>query len=106
VYRPLKETMKKAVFIRKGDLIGYVGDSGLSWGYEETFAGNDTAHRPSWDETHLHFEIYTRNAQGTKQTRFDPFGHYSDAPAYAQFAPASTGLWLKDARGTISWTKK
>lgn len=106
VYRPVADFLKKAKFVRKGQLIGYVGDSGLSWGYDEGLKRPDPAKYPSWDETHLHFEVFDRDAKGKKDHRYDPFGLYAQADAYQSWTPAPSGLWLKNKEGGLRWVRK
>ncbi len=96
-----------AVWIRRGDLVGYVGDSGLTWGYDETPDQRpDREQFPSWDEPHLHFEVYTRDAQGQKNVWFDPFCLYSTAEAYNLSNPVGVSeLWLFDQNHNILWAR-
>lgn len=106
VHAPVDELMKKGRAVRRGDLIGWVGDSGLSWGYEETPDFRpDPKEFPSWDETHVHFEVYDRDDRGIKRHRFDPFGLYDHAPAYQSFKPTAKGLWLLDYEGKPRYAK-
>jgi hypothetical protein len=59
----------------------------------------DYAHLPSWDLPHLHFEVYTRNADGKKELRWDPYGIYGKAAYYVSGTPEATrNLWLLDSR--------
>lgn len=106
VYRPLPEVLKVAKFVRKGQLIGSVGDTGLSWGYQENLAKRDATKYPSWDEPHLHFEVYRRGSGGSKQERYDPFGFYSAAEAYQSWSQALNGLWLTTPAGDLRWARK
>lgn len=87
--------------IKQGDLIGYVGDSGLTWGYEETPDNRpDPSEFPSWDETHLHFEVFRYNAKGEKDA-YDPYGIYEQADKYKEDVASDRSLWLKDEQGQI-----
>lgn len=106
VYQPLAEVMKVAKFVRKGQLVGYVGDTGLSWGYQENLTKRDVKKYPSWDETHLHFEVYRRSAGGSKAERYDPFGFYAAAEVYQSWGQAVGGLWLKTPTGGLRWARK
>ncbi|MBL8159533.1 M23 family metallopeptidase [Candidatus Saccharibacteria bacterium] len=107
IYVNTDEFMRIATPVKRGQVIGTVGDSGITWGYTERFdtqSGHlyqrDTTLEPSWDETHLHFEVYTRSANGLfKDLRFDPYGIYGqvkpDHNDYTQ-APLAATLWLLD----------
>lgn len=101
VYKSLDEVRKVASPVKRGQLIGYIGDTGLSMDYDERPDSiRDHAKFPSWDETHLHFEVYTRNDAGRKDLRWDPYGIYGKTPDYKSGKPAATGnLWLLDANG-------
>lgn len=72
----------KAVWVKRGEVIGHVGDSGLTWGYKDYPERPDPKMHPSWDETHLHFEEFIRNAHGAKRRRdpFDVYGSFIDYP--------------------------
>lgn len=112
IYKSTDEIMKVATPVKRGDIIGYVGDSGLQWGYNETFQPPHHVQRPnpatnpSWDETHLHIEVYTRLADGSaKDKRFDPFDLYGQVRPeynpYKKMRQGSNGLWL-----TKKWSGK
>ena len=80
-----KFIIKNGEQIKRGDLVGFVGDSGLSLGYKEKPRGTrpNVKKNPSWDETHLHFEIYTRDTTNFyKSRRYDPFGIYGSQNQY------------------------
>ena len=59
-------------------------------------------HFHSWDETHLHFEVYTRKTDGSlKELRWDPFDLYGQVESYVTaFNQPARGLWLSGADGT------
>jgi murein DD-endopeptidase MepM/ murein hydrolase activator NlpD len=103
VYLPLDEMLKSCKPVKRGQLIGYIGDTGLSDNYEESpDVTRDHGKLPTWDPAgpHLHFEVYTRNAVGRKDQRWDPYGIYGKASNYASGKPATTGnLWLIDNQG-------
>lgn len=103
-YQPLAIVLNHARPVKRGDKIGEVGLTGLSWGYDENPAVVMDDHRmmSSWDEPHLHFEIYTRaekDGKWLKYQRYDPFGIYSDHQMYRTLQPALTGLWLTGLNG-------
>ncbi len=82
--------------IKQGDLIGYVGDSGLTWGYDETPDERpDPKQFPSWDEPHLHFETFIYNDEGEK-VAYDPYGFYKQASQYTKQPISNNTLWLLD----------
>jgi murein DD-endopeptidase MepM/ murein hydrolase activator NlpD len=89
--------------IKRGEVIGFVGDSGLSWGYLETPESRpDPSANPSWDEVHLHFEAFRRNEDGQKDEWWDPYGVYGDVRLYQsdlQDHIKAEPLWLTDADG-------
>lgn len=104
VYHNPRYIQSRGKFVKQGDLIGYVGDSGLSWGYEETpRGGHDIKRQPSWDETHLHFEIYTRDTVNFfKAKRYDPFSIYGRVDQYIEQSYTSPkSLWKLSADGRV-----
>lgn len=109
LYQPAEEIVKIARYVQQGELVGYVGDSGCSWGYIEKPGQprpNPAAH-PSWDETHLHIEVYFRDDQGRKTTRLDPFGHYEGTAERYRIGikEGRTSLWERDASGNIVFAR-
>lgn len=71
-----------AKFVTAGEVIGFVGDSGLNWGYEDFPKRPDPQKFPSWDEVHLHFEVFERYGSRKKKRYFDPYGIKSVAEDY------------------------
>lgn len=65
---------KLATRVKRGQVIGYVGDSGLTWGYEDYPVRPDYEKFPSWDEVHLHFEVFIRVGSKKIKKYFDPYG--------------------------------
>ena len=62
---------------------------------------------PSWDETHLHFEMYTRAAPNYgKARRYDPFGVYGRLNQYSKASYKDPGsLWKLDQYGQPEFAK-
>ena len=86
-YKTSPKRMKNSKYytwVNKGNLIGYVGDSGLTWGYKDYPKRPDTKKYPSWDEIHLHFQEFNRNKQGNKIEPRDPFNIYNTYQGYPQ----------------------
>lgn len=73
---------KYYVWVNQGELIGYVGDSGLCWGYKDYPQRPDSKKYPSWDEIHLHFEEFSRDKKGKKIQQRDPFNLYKTYQHY------------------------
>lgn len=96
------EIIKSGKKVKRGEIIGYVGDSGISWGYKERPGFRpDPKKYPSWDETHTHFEIFSRDESGKKEFRYDPFGIYGGLDEYKKLPSKNGWLWLledKDGR--------
>lgn len=83
--------------IRKGDLIGRVGDSGLAWGYQESpTLRPDCEEFPSWDEPHVHFRVCRRDEEGNRTDHFDPYNLYAkNVRVYQDLSTLPEGnLWL------------
>lgn len=89
------------VKVKKGDYLGKVGYSGLTWGYDDYIEGLDrpmvldTNKYKSWDIPHLHLEEFYIN-QETKQKGWqrDPYAVYDTFEHYP--APARKGIMGKD----------
>jgi murein DD-endopeptidase MepM/ murein hydrolase activator NlpD len=88
---PVEEwkTSPHAVFIKKGTVVGKVGYSGLTWGYDEYTEGQDKPvtldknKYKSWDEPHLHFEDQWVNSEtGEVGWQRDPLAIYNTAENY------------------------
>lgn len=118
VYEPFRKVLAegfrsgdkilKPVFVRRGQIIGYVGDSGLSWGYPESWKrARDYKTEISWDPAgpHLHFEVFTRNEKGLKALRWDPFGLYTTDEAYKSGKPGPNGLFILNKKGKPLFVK-
>lgn len=108
IYNDTDYSVQNGTPVKRGDLIGYIGDTGLSWGYKETpLTQRDVVNEPSWDDTHLHFEVYTRVAPNfVKSKRYDPFGIYGRADQYnsASFVnPLS--LWKLNSDNSLNFSK-
>ena len=84
-YKTSPKRMKNSKYytwIKKGDLIGYAGDSGLTWGYKDYPKRPDIKKYPSWDEVHLHFQEFARDKNGNKIEPRDPFNIYNTYQKY------------------------
>ncbi|QQG43982.1 MAG: hypothetical protein HYW86_03920 [Candidatus Roizmanbacteria bacterium] len=76
-------------FIKKGTVIGKVGYSGLTWGYEEYKEGAkrpvvlDNNTNKSWDEPHIHFAEFFRDPK-THEINYlrDPYDIYDVFTSY------------------------
>ncbi len=99
---------KKGLEVKTGDLIGYVGDSGLTWGYQDFPERPDPKKFPSWDETHLHFEVAQRHGSKWAKRLFDPFGIKGKTEDYPDSLkpdkPIGTQgpvLWIQNTDGSL-----
>lgn len=77
------------VFIKRGEPIGKVGYSGLSWGYNDYQEGAsrpiplDNTKFKSWDEPHIHFEEFARDPKTNDMGYHrDPYGIYNTYHEY------------------------
>lgn len=100
LYVPVEEFLKLAAPVKRGQRIGTVGTSGLSLLGDGEHPNN--VNLPTWDPAgpHLHFEVYTRGANGRgKVLRWDPFGLEQTSPAYKGiFRELATGYFLPDPK--------
>ena len=91
---------KDGFFVRQGYLIGYAGDSGLSWGYDEKpLEERNRDMFPSWDEPHVHFEVFSKEPRGNTRKFIDPYGIYGQASEYLFPINTKKGLWLLSDNG-------
>lgn len=92
-----------ATKVEQGEGIGYVGDSGLTWGYKDYPVRPDPRTFPSWDEVHLHFEVFRRVGSRKRKIFFDPYGIKSTRKDYrvAKMGSKDKVLWLRDKNGTL-----
>jgi murein DD-endopeptidase MepM/ murein hydrolase activator NlpD len=70
--------------VRQGQVIGYMGDTGIGLDWKDNFdvatgkvAPRNRAVLRPWDPTQLHFQLYQGRVNGAKQNIVDPFGLYS-----------------------------
>ncbi len=111
LYVPVAEFKKNAKPVKRGDLIGYVGYTGLRLGYDETPANPPTVDQKTnhtWDPhgAHLHWEVYTRSADGgKKESRYDPFGIYGQRDKYGDAFKKAQGLILANPDGSPQFAK-
>lgn len=66
--------MEYCVPVEKGQYLGETGVTGLSAPGQTETGGRDAEEVPSWDEDHLHLEVFIRDQNGSKVERFDPTG--------------------------------
>lgn len=101
VYAPdskdLRDPMLKRTRVKAGDIIGYIGDSGINFGYDDAIdpatgviRDRDRKALPPWDPqgagaavaledaAQLHLEVFIRDADGVKR-QFDPLDLYSQS---------------------------
>jgi murein DD-endopeptidase MepM/ murein hydrolase activator NlpD len=111
LYVPLSTFKVSARPVKKGDLIGYIGYTGLRLGYEE-ISSNPPSVDPKKDHTwdphgaHLHWEVYTRTPDGLKKDkRYDPFGIYGEREQYGTVFQKAQGLILSNADTTPQFAK-
>jgi murein DD-endopeptidase MepM/ murein hydrolase activator NlpD len=105
---------KYAKFVKTGEVIGFVGDSGLTWGYRDYPQRPDPNKYPSWDGIHLHFEVFNRVGSRGNKKYFDPFGiksNFNDYPDSDRLnnrknmGTKSFVLWLIDQEGMPQFSK-
>ena len=94
--------MRTARYVRRGDVIGYVGCTGLGWGAPTYTSWRRGVAYRSWDKPHLHFTVLGRRAPRTREAqRVDPFGVYGRASRYprkpTRWPMRSRSLWLPAA---------
>ncbi len=71
------EKHKRFIWVKRGEKIGKVGDSGLGLGYDDFPNRPSPEEFPSWDEVHLHFVEFTRNPKdGSLSAPRDPYDIY------------------------------
>lgn len=99
-----KESQRSSLIkaVKRGDLIGWVGYSGIGWGYNNDYLKG--AKRPvildlekyqTWDETHLHMEECRINPKTSKrESQRDIYGLYADYKEYR--TPSRVGKIGKD----------
>lgn len=98
--------------VKAGQLLGYVGDSGIGWGYVDYPTRPDSIFNPSWDPPHLHFELFIRYGSRLAKKGFDPYGLKSSAKDYpdphrrgAKLGDKSPLLWKLGPNGLPQFIK-
>lgn len=66
------------VWVKRGEKIGKVGDSGICWGYDDFPQRPNPKKFPTWDEIHLHFEELARDLKDGSRQKMprDPYDIY------------------------------
>lgn len=111
IYLPVSAFKRIAKPIKKGDLIGYIGYTGLRLGYDEKPANPpmvNPAKDKTWDPagSHLHWEVFTRTPDGSKKDkRYDPFGLYAEREAYGDVFQRAMGLILANPDGSPQFAR-
>jgi len=108
---PLAEFIKNATLFKRGDLLGYVGYTGLRLNYPEEPTKLPAVFpniNKTWDPhgAHLHWEVYTRTPEGSKDKRFDPFGMYGEREQYADVFTRTGGLILLNPDGSPQFARE
>lgn len=91
---------KHKTTVEKGQAVGYVGDSGLTWGYEDFPERPDHEKFPSWDETHLHFEVFERYGSEKRKRLIDPYGIKGRATDYPNSSERGNKMGVE---GPVLW---
>jgi murein DD-endopeptidase MepM/ murein hydrolase activator NlpD len=106
------ETFKRnAKPVKRGDLIGKMGYTGLRLDYPELPANPPTVNpikNKTWDPhgAHLHWEVYTRTPDGGKKDqRYDPFGIYGERGLYGDVFTKASGLILAMPDGSPQFAR-
>lgn len=98
-----------ATKVKRGQTIGYVGDRGLTWGYSDYPKRPDPNKFPSWDEVHLHFEVFIRKGTRKLKKYFDPYdikgkaGDYPDSFKSREMETEGPVLWMLDENGFLQF---
>lgn len=106
LYVPVATFVKNARWVNRGDLIGYIGYTGLRDGYPETPANPPTVDpkvNMTWDPAgpHVHVAVFTRTPDGgSKDEQYDLYGMYAERGAYGDVFTKARGLILADADGS------
>ncbi len=91
----------KATKVKRGELIGYTGVTGIGWGkrcYEDWSTGKKYTY---YDDPHLHFMVFGRRLSRSRNpvAIWDPFGIYGKAAQYPanknEWHTLKNSLWLK-----------
>lgn len=86
--------------VKTGQVIGYVGDSGLTWGYQDYPQRPNPQKHPSWDDVHLHFEVFTRVGSKLRKKYLDPYGVKGVAEDYSDSFKEGNKLGKE---GSVLW---
>lgn len=96
---PLNKKKAAGKAVKQGQRIGWVGNTGLSFGFKET-PDYPASGFPGWDEIHVHVAFFRRDPQtGAKIASFCPFDINATAEKYAGGRLGKKQLWLLDPKG-------
>jgi murein DD-endopeptidase MepM/ murein hydrolase activator NlpD len=92
---PAAQIIKRGSLVKVGQVIGWAGDQGCTWGYNDYPKRPNPKKFPSYDGVHLHFEEFGKNLTGQPVGLRDPFGIYKSYKQYPQVKRQSKfSLWI------------
>jgi hypothetical protein len=112
--------------VQQGQVIGYMGDTGIGLDWKDSFDPNTGLVAPRnrnllkpWDPPQVHFQLYQGRINGAKQNIVDPFGWYAQVcpgewragrphvNPYGQYPgkmrAAKATAWLTDQHGRLQY---
>lgn len=122
IVQPQAELIKIAKRVRAGDIIGWIGDTGINFGYSDDFdpltgevRQRNRDELPSWDPPQVHVQCYVGRdfdrpdfkgdlkSGGKKVNIFDAFGRYDGMTGQlgTEFQPGEYTMFQRDHRGVL-----